>query len=92
LARLPTAMLLLSAPKPHVGQERNLKRAEVVRDGAKGQMHQHRVGVKSQAENRFQNASSCFVPCLGPDPGSLSTCHLGLTGPGRAVCCENFRQ
>ena len=56
LARLPTAMLLLSAPKPHVGQERNLKRAGVARDGAKGQMHQHHTGVKSQAENRFHKS------------------------------------
>jgi hypothetical protein len=49
LERLPTATLLLSAPKPHVGQERTLKRAGFAHDGAKGLLHQHRAGVKSQA-------------------------------------------
>src|SRR5215207_6476649 len=54
VARLPTATLLLSAPNPHVGQERTLKRAGFAHDGAKGLLHQHRVGVKSQARNPFQ--------------------------------------
>ena len=43
LARLPPATVLLSAPKPHVGQERNLKRAGFARDGANGLVPQHRA-------------------------------------------------
>ena len=55
LEHLPSDTLLLSAPKPHVGQERNLKRAGFARNGAKSLMHQHRAEVKSQAKSVLQN-------------------------------------
>ena len=50
LARLPPATVRLSAPKPHVGHKRILKRAGSARDEANGLVPQHRPGLITSLE------------------------------------------
>src|SRR5215203_505907 len=57
LARLTTATLPLSVPKPDADQEPTRERPECARDGAAAPSSGHPAGVKSQAKTVFQNTS-----------------------------------